>query len=163
MRYFFFLPVPEPLLACRVVMAALGGRTVAAARLAQAFPAGRHSTRTRTVVISPVTVTTDKDLTAAAGTDVVADTGQHRQAKADEGWISTGSSATRNRLCESTVWGMAPVLTLKSRLAPCLVSSAPSSYRYYGFLPLFLRKRNASVAHTCEPRGEFQKKSTMRV
>ena len=83
MRYFFFLPVPEPLLACRVVMAALGGRTVAAARLAQAFPAGLHSTRT--VVISPVTVTTDKDLTAAAGTDVVADTGQHRQAKADEG------------------------------------------------------------------------------
>ena len=43
------------------------------------------------------------------------------------------------------------------------VSSAPSSYRYYDFLPLFLRKRNASAAHTCEPRGEFQKKSTMRV
>ena len=87
MRYFFFLPVPEPLLACRVVMAALGGRTVAAARLAQAFPAGVHSTRTRTVVISPITVMTDKDLTTATSTGVVADTGQHRQAMVDEGSV----------------------------------------------------------------------------
>ena len=75
MRYFFFLPVPEALLACGVVMAAPGGRTVAYARLALAFPAGLHGALTRTVVISPVTVTADKDLTVAAGTGVVANTG----------------------------------------------------------------------------------------
>ena len=163
MRYFFVLPVPEPLLACSVVMAARRGRTVAAARLAKAFPAGLHSTRTRTVVISPVTVTADKDLTTAAGTGVVADTRQHRHGKADEGWISTGSSATLNRLCESTVWGMVPVLTLKSRPGAMPVSSAPSSYRYYGFLsPGFAQAQRQRRAHMRTPWG-IPKKITMRV
>ena len=158
MRYFFFLPVPEPLLACRVVMAALGGRTVAAARLAQAFPAGLHSTRTRTVVISPVTVTTDKDLTAAAGTDVVADTGQHRQAKADEGWIATGSSATRNRLCESTVWGMAPVSTLKSRPAPCLSHQPLLPTATTAFFPCFCASATLAPRTHANPGGNSKKR-----
>ena len=33
---------------------------------------------------------------------------------ADEGWIKTASDATLTRLCESTVWGVASAVTVKS-------------------------------------------------
>jgi hypothetical protein len=121
MRYFSFLPGPESSLACRVVVPPPACQTVARTGSVQALLASKFGTLTGAVVVSPVTVATDKDLTVAAGTAVVASTGHHRHEKADEGWIYTWSGVTLdNRLCESTVWGMASVQTAKSKPTLCL-------------------------------------------
>ena len=50
--------------------------------------------------------------------------------KADEGWILTRLGETMNGLCESTVWGIASVLTVKSRLALCLSPRPHLPYRF---------------------------------
>jgi len=121
MRYFSFLSGPESSLACRVVVPAPACQTVARTGSEQALLASKFSTLTGAVVVSPVTVATDKDLAVAAGTAVVASTGQHRHEKTDEGWIYTWPGVTLDiRLCESTVWGMASVQTAKSKPTLCL-------------------------------------------
>ena len=78
MRYFLFLSGPVSSLACRVVVPAPAGQTVACTGSEQALLASKFAALTGTVVVSPVTVPTDKDLAVAAGTTVVASTGQHR-------------------------------------------------------------------------------------
>ncbi len=145
MRYFFFFPSPEPSLAGRVVVPAPGCPAVASAGSAQALPAGECGALTGAVGVPPIAVTADDDLTMAAGTEVVAGTGQHRHAKADEGWICTCSSATLNRLCASTVRGMASVLTAKSWPTLCL-SHQP--FPHSAITPachLFLHQHNATT------------------
>ncbi len=121
MRYFFFLPGPESSLARCVVVPAPACQTVACSGSAQTLLASDCGALTGTVCVSPVAMTADKDPAIAAGTGVAAGTGQHRHEKADEGWIYTCLDVTLdNRLCESTVWGMASVLTAKSWPALCL-------------------------------------------
>ncbi len=88
---------------------------------------------------------TDKDLATAAGTEVVAGTGQHRHEKADEGWIYTCSGATLNRLCESMVWGMASVLTAKSRPTLCPSHLPFSHTAYTAPCHLFQCRRNVAA------------------
>jgi len=78
MRYFSFLSGPESSLARRVVVPAPACQAVACTGSEQALLARKFGALTGTVVVSPVTVPTDKDLAVAAGTTVVASTGQHR-------------------------------------------------------------------------------------
>ena len=52
--------------------------------------------------------------------------------RADEGWILTRPGAIMVGLCESTVWGMASVLTLTSWLASCLSPRLQLPYRFSG-------------------------------
>ncbi len=57
----------------------------------QALSASDFGALAGAVDVTPVAVTTDKDLVVAivAGTVVKAGAGQHRHEKADEGWIYT--------------------------------------------------------------------------
>ena len=105
MRYFFFFPGPEPALAGRVVVLAPGCPAVAGAGTVQAVAARESGALTGAVGVAPIAVAADEDLAAAAGTEVVAGTGQHRHEKADEGWIYTGSGATFQAGCAQARFG----------------------------------------------------------
>ena len=104
MRYFFFSSNPEPSLAGSVVVPAPGCREVSPCCAVQAVLASESGALTGAVVVSSITVTTDKDLAPAAGTEVVAGT-EHRHAKADEGWIYTCSGATLWTGCAKARFG----------------------------------------------------------
>ena len=107
MRYFFLLPNPEPPLASRVVEAALACQTVVRAGSMQALFASDFGALTGAVDVTPVAVTTDKDLAVAiaAGTVVKTGTGQHRHKKADEGWIYTCLGVTLCTGCAKARFG----------------------------------------------------------
>jgi len=80
MRYFFFLPSPEPPLASRIVEPTLACQTIARPGSMQTLPASYFGALAAAVDVTPVAVTTDKDLAVAiaAGAVVKASTGQHR-------------------------------------------------------------------------------------
>ena len=85
MRYFFFLPSAESLLAGRVGVATTACRAVNNARSAHAVMASERGALTGAIVVSPITVATDKNLATATGAQVVAGTdhiGLHRPMRA---------------------------------------------------------------------------------
>ena len=87
MRYFFFLPSSESLLAGRIGVAAVACRAVNSTGSAHTVMASARGALTGAVVVSPITVTTDKNLATATRAQVVAGTDPHRSAPADEGWF----------------------------------------------------------------------------
>jgi len=69
---------------------------------------------------------------------------------ADEGWIKTAPGATLTRLCESTVWGVASAVTVKSKLAlrlsprpACLTNFQISCH----LIRVTIRRSNPVLAH----------------
>ena len=86
MRYFFFLPSAESALAGRVAVPATVCRAVNSTGSAHAVMASERGALTGAVVVSPITVTTDKHLATATGAHVVPGTDHHRCVQADEGW-----------------------------------------------------------------------------
>ena len=125
MRYFFFSSNPEPSLAGSVVVPAPGCREVSPCCAVQAVLARESGALTGAVVVSSITVTTDKDLAPAAGTEVVAGTEHRMQRPMRVGYIPVPCDAL-DRLCESTVWGMASVLDCQIEADAMPVSSALS-------------------------------------
>jgi len=115
MRYFFFLPSPEPFLACRVIVPTPACQTVARTRSAQALLTSNLGALTGAVNIASVAVATDIGLAMAAGTGVVAGTGQHRREKADEGWIYTCLSVTLWTGCAKARFGAWRRFRLRNR------------------------------------------------
>jgi hypothetical protein len=87
MRYFFFLSSAESALAGRVGVAAAACRAVNGTGSAHTVMASARSALTGAVVVSPITVTTDKHLATATSAQVVSGTAQHRSVQADEGWF----------------------------------------------------------------------------
>jgi len=87
MRYFFFLPSAESLLAGRVGVATAAGRAVNSTCSAHAVMASMRGAFTGAVGVSSIAAATDKNLASATSAQVVPGTDPHRSAPADEGWI----------------------------------------------------------------------------
>ena len=86
MRYFFFLPSTESLLAGRVGVPTTACRAVNSTCSAHAVMASTRGALTGAVGVSPIAAATDKHLATATGAHVVPGTDQHRAVQADEGW-----------------------------------------------------------------------------
>ena len=145
MRYFFFLPSPEPPLACCVVKATTQCQAVTRPCSVQALFPSEFGALCDAVVVSMITATTDKDLATAAGTEVVAGTGQHRHEKADEGWIYTCLGVTLAQAVRRHGLGVASVLTAKSRLTLCPSHQPFPHTAITAPCHLFLRQRNSTA------------------
>jgi hypothetical protein len=142
MRYFFFFASAGSSLASSVGVPTTACRAVNGTCSAHAVTASTRGALTGAVPVSPITTAADKHLATATGTQVVSGTDRHRSVQADEGWIKPICSATLNRLCESTVCGMASVLTTKSMPTLCPSHQLPPHTAIVVACHPFARPRN---------------------